>query len=370
MSASILWGLKRRLFLHVSTGAADLAYYRRRMPQKLAALTALLCEECGLSAEQLHRHEHFLHAFSFTRAMQAWRPHYLHSYFFYEQSLFALVAAHMLGIPRGVSCYADHLLQDYVLKMVPLHLRNCAVVVATSSRIGAELEGLHGARLPAVLVKPNAIDTRSFSPRLRTAYQPGSVLHLLCVSRIDPKKGLEYLLEATAMLQARGYRVETTIVGASAADSDGSNYETALRAQAAQLGVSEVVHFAGKCDSADVRKRLAAADLFVAPFVELANGDKDGIPTAILEAMASACPIIATDAGSIGEIVGHSRDAWIVPQRDGAALAAAVDHLLTSPGLAACLSAAALARVQAQFDIGVCERAFHQRIRAAVEAAA
>ena len=101
----------------------------------------------GLSPAALLDHEHVLHAFSFTRAVEAWRADYLHSYFFYEQSLFTWVASSLLGLPRGVSCYADHVLDDYALKAIRLQLADAAVVVATSRRIRDELNHLHGTPL-------------------------------------------------------------------------------------------------------------------------------------------------------------------------------------------------------------------------------
>ena len=75
-------------------------------------------------------------AFAFARCADAYAPDYLHSYFFYEGTLFALVASMLLDIPRGVSCYADHMLDDYALKVVGLHLRQTSLVIATSQRTG------------------------------------------------------------------------------------------------------------------------------------------------------------------------------------------------------------------------------------------
>jgi colanic acid/amylovoran biosynthesis glycosyltransferase len=101
------------------------------------------------------------------------------------------------------------------------------------------------------------------------------------------------------------------------------------------------------------------------PFVELANGDKDGIPTALLEAMAAGCAIVSTDAGSILEAVDHDVEALVVPQRDGTALANAIEALTKDVGLRARLSRAAMLRVRREFDIDECEKLFHQRVYAA-----
>lgn len=367
-SCDDLWPLKRRLLLHPPTGRADLAHFRRRMPAKVEALIEHLAAGAGLRREEVERHEQFLEAFSFARAVEAWGADYIHSYFFYEQTLFALVASQLLGIPRGVSCYADHLLQDYPLKVVPLHLRTCSVIVATSLTIRHELEGLHGGPLQAIVVKPNAIDTSSFQVKPRRARAAGEPLRLLSVNRLDPKKGLEYLIEAVRTLLDRHVAVEVDIVGAPSDHSqEGPLYEQALRAQVATLGLARAVRFSGQRNSREVRVFLENADVFVASSVELPNGDKDGIPTAVLEAMAAGCVIVATSAGSICEVIDDGREGLIVPQRDAGALADAVERLAHDEILAARLSATAAARARRDFDVGRSEVEFHGRVHGAIE---
>src|SRR5262249_20652517 len=138
---------------------ADYVYYRQKLPNKVEALVEKLCRASGLSSGELREHYHFRQAFSYTRMVELFRPDYLHSYFFYEGTLFTLFASYLLDIPRGVSCYADHLLSDYVLKVVPLHLEQCSIAVATSHRIKRELMCIapHLAS-EKIVVKPNAIN--------------------------------------------------------------------------------------------------------------------------------------------------------------------------------------------------------------------
>lgn len=369
----ILWPLRRRLVLDRETGARDLAHFERRTPGRVRRLLEHLAQATGLSTQALRGHEHVLCAFSFARAMRAWRADYLHSYFFYEQSLFVWVAAQLLERPRGVSCYADHLLQDYPLKAVARQLADSAVIVATSRRIADELEALHGGPLPGLLVKPNAVDIRSFPPRPPAAPHAAvpQPLRLLTVCRLDPKKGLEHLLDALLHLHARGLPLRVHVAGeADRAQPEARAYEAALRARAAPLEAAGVLRFLGRCDSHQVRAELQAAEVFVAPFVELANGDKDGIPTAVLEAMAAGCAIVATDAGSIPEIVADGREGLLVPQRDPAALAEALAALATDPARARALGQAARVRAQREFDIAVCEQPFHAAVQAAVRTTA
>ena len=362
---SLMWRIKRRLLLASRLRDHDLRFYQKRMPERVDALTRTISEASGLSRHALLGHDHFLQAFSFTRMAAAWRPDYLHSYFFYEQTLFTLVASSLLGIPRGVSCYADHMLEDYPLKLVALNVTTCDVVVATSKRIKAELETIVGrGPLSQVIVKPNAIDTREFESSTRDDRPAGRKPCLVSVCRIEPKKGLTYLVDAVSLLRQSGIDVDLHLVGAPDDHMPESlAYAKDLDAQVARLGLATAVHFEGRRTSEEVREFLARADVFVAPFVELENGDKDGISTAVLEAMAARCAIVATDAGSTTEVIDSGKDGVIVPQRDAVQLASAIRTVLSDPALAARLGRNASEKAARQFDVAHCEGLFHERIR-------
>ena len=363
---SILWPLRRRLILTDRTSNDDLAYYRRRVPDRVEAAARALAVASGLTAAQVLEHRHFRHAMSFTRMADCWRADYLHSYFFYERTLFAFVASMLLEIPRGVSCYADHMLDDYALKLIPLHMRTAQVVVATSARIRRELETIAGQTLANAIVKPNAVDTSQFTPERRA--QSGGPLNIVCVSRIHPKKGIIHLADAMGCLGRRGVAATLHVLGAAdEGDSESAEYQRLLQARIAELGPACDIRLDGWKTGEEVRQYLAAADVFTAPFIELPNGDKDGIPTALLEAMASGCAIVTSDAGSITEVIENGVEGLVVPQSDPAALADAIERLANDGALRARLSRGAVERVRREFDIGRCESLFHGSVRAAIE---
>lgn len=358
---ALLWKVKRAHPLHWKGHERDFLRYQKRMPEKVDTLVRKLCEASGMASQTLLQHEHFLQAFAFTRLVEAYRPHYIHSYFFYERSLMALIAAYLLDIPRGISCYADHLLHDYDLKVVPLHLEWCDVVIATSERIKRELLSLAPQVKPErILVKPNAIDTEYFP--LFTRHEPAvnEPFRLVCVSRLDPKKGLLYLIEAIQLLCQRQVRVALHLVGDAEADDP---YKRRLIQRIAAFGLENVVHLEGWQPAAGVQRCLQKAHVFVAPFIETVTGDKDGIPTALLEAMSTGLPAVATDAGSITEVITHRQDGIVVPQRDPRALADAIESLLRYPAQRQQMGREAAAKIRRYFDVRVCEQRFHTRLR-------
>jgi len=365
-AARQIWGLRRMVILSDGIAARDMRSYVKRMPERVAELVRLIAEASGLTPDQVRSHRHFRQAFSFARAAECWKAEYLHSYFFYERTLFALVASHLLGIPRGVSCYADHVLDDYSLKLVPLHLRTCAVAVATSARIKEELETIAGRVLPQAITKPNAIDVRQFSAARRAPISPDRPVRFVTVCRIHPKKGLVYLVEAARLLRDNGLQFFAQIVGEPDNDAEGRACFQALLQRIADNGLEKVIALEGRKNSAEVREYLAGADIFVSPFIELPNGDKDGIPTALLEAMAAGCAIVTTNAGSILEVVDHEREGLIVPQRDAEALAGAILRLIQDGDLSRRIQQNAILRVHRQFDSSHTEDVFHARVRAAL----
>jgi colanic acid/amylovoran biosynthesis glycosyltransferase len=245
-----------------------------------------------------------------------------------------------------------------------------SVVVATSARIKQELETLAGRSLPQVIVKPNAIDAGQF-PRNEFSRTISGPCRIVTVSRIHPKKGLTHLLDAAELLLERGVAATVSILGApDADDTESCAYYNEVRERVEKRNMGAIVRLEGQKSSVEVRRYLAEADIFVAPFVELPNGDKDGIPTALLEAMASGCAIVATNAGSITEVVRNGMEGIVVPQRDANALAQAIVKLIQDDGLRLRISRAAFERVVSEFDIRQCEGLFHGRVHAAIKGGA
>jgi glycosyltransferase involved in cell wall biosynthesis len=351
------------LAAHPAAGRAALARFRRERAATVADVLGALAAESGLAVEALLGRPDVLRGFAFASLAEAFRADYLHSYFFYEGSLAAWLAARLLGLPRGVVAYADHRLADYPLKVVRLQLADAALVVASCARVARELAAIAPECGPRILIKPNTIDPRVFTARRRAVPTPGAPLRVLAVSRIDPKKGLLDLVEAGALLAARGLAVEIAIAGG-ADDSPGSLAELArLRARLAAPGASVPVTLLGPLDESALVDHLHAAHLFVAPAVELADGDADGIPTALLEAMASGLPVVATDAGAIAEALTDGREGRLVPQRSPPALAAALAELAADPAARARMGEAAARTARARFAAEGVEPALHERLR-------
>jgi colanic acid/amylovoran biosynthesis glycosyltransferase len=100
-----------------------------------------------------------------------------------------------------------------------------------------------------------------------------------------------------------------------------------------------------------VREGLDRADVLVAASVTAADGDEEGIPNVLKEAMASGLPVVATRHAGIPELVEDGVSGWLVPERDEAALAAALERLASEPGRWPAMGRAGRARVEREYDI-------------------
>lgn len=138
---------------------------------------------------------------------------------------------------------------------------------------------------------------------------------IVTVGRLVDKKGFQILLDALAVSE-KPWRLE--VIG------DGP-LESSLSERVERLDLTDRVTLRGSLEEADVRVALRRAAVMSLPCIELASGDRDGVPTVLVEAMASGAAVVTTDAGSIPELVGDT--GVIVAQRDRQALAEALDGL-------------------------------------------
>ncbi len=220
-------------------------------------------------------------------------------------------------------------------------LRSCScTIIAVAPEVrAAAVEKL---RLPAskVVDVPNGIDTEAFAhpdpaivaARRRELLADSAGPLVMAVGNLRQPKGHEYLIAATPLVAQTFPTVRVAIVGRKTA------YEPVLREQIAACGVEDQVVLTGQ--RRDVAELVAAADLFVLPSV------LEGLPLALLEAMAAGKPVVATAVGGVPRVVDDGETGRLVEPANPAALAAAMVQLLSNPEQSARLAAAGLARVR------------------------
>lgn len=161
--------------------------------------------------------------------------------------------------------------------------------------------------------------------------------------RLISKKGLDLTLDAFAAVHREYPRATLTIAG------DGPLKEE-LEAQAARLGVAESVRFTGFLDQADLRKEVAASHFFLHPSRTTSDGNREGVPNAMLEAMASGATVIATKHGGIPEAVESGESGWLVEENDGPGLTEGLLALIRDPQKSLVMAQKGRERVEMMFD--------------------
>jgi glycosyltransferase involved in cell wall biosynthesis len=175
------------------------------------------------------------------------------------------------------------------------------------------------------------IDLDAF--RVRDTRPLGQPPRIIIVGRLSPEKGHLVLFQAVAALRMRGIHVAVEVVG-------GGSFERALRAEVAELALQDRIQFTGELESDHVRQRLGGADVFcLASFAE-------GLPISIMEAMAVGVPVVTTWIAGIPELAIDRQTALTVAPGDAAALADALELIVTDGALRSRLTVAARAAVE------------------------
>ena len=169
-------------------------------------------------------------------------------------------------------------------------------------------------------------------------------LRILGVGRLVIKKGFDLLVEACAILRDQGLDVDLRIIGGFGEHADDLRSLIAARSLEAQ---AELV---GPRSQAEIYAELRAADVFCLPCRVMGNGDRDGIPNVLVEAMSIGVPVVTTPVSGIPELVEDGRSALVVAQEDPEALAVALRRLHDHPELARRLGAAGQGVVLERFD--------------------
>jgi glycosyltransferase involved in cell wall biosynthesis len=167
---------------------------------------------------------------------------------------------------------------------------------------------------------------------------------IIGVGRLIEKKGFEYLIDACAILVERGCEFTCDMIG------EGERY-AALGARIAQHGLEGRVRLLGALPQEQVLEALRESAVFAAPCVVGADGNRDGLPTVLLEAMAVGTPCVSTDVTGIPEAVLDGETGDIVPQHDARALAGAIERLLEDRQRGVRYATAARQLMQERFDI-------------------
>jgi glycosyltransferase involved in cell wall biosynthesis len=189
------------------------------------------------------------------------------------------------------------------------------------------------------------VDTALFCPQAPNGKPPGPV-RLLAVGNLIEKKGHAVLVRACRLLLDQGYRFHCAIIG------EGEQHD-AIQQEVARLGLTGHVELLGGRTHDEVRRQLQQSQVFVLPCVDARNQneDLDGIPVALMEAMAQGVPVVSTTISGIPELIEDGVSGLLVPEKDEARLAGALGQLIRDKDLRAALGSGGRRRIEDRFDL-------------------
>lgn len=266
---------------------------------------------------------------------------HLHAHFGSVATDVARAAARLTGISYSFTAHAKDIFHiDVSSDDLRRKLADASAVVTVSDYNLHHLRSRYGAAADRVVRVYNGIDLDRFpfsAPTRRPPVVAG-------VGRLVPKKGFAHLVDAVALLAETRPDVRLDLVGT-------GEQEQALRDQVTALGLDAQVRFHGGLPQGQIREVVREAAVLAAPCVVAPDGNRDGLPTVLLESMALGTPCVATPVTGVPEAVWHDDTGLLVPEGDPVALARALARLIDDAWLRERLAARARALVEREFDV-------------------
>jgi glycosyltransferase involved in cell wall biosynthesis len=282
---------------------------------------------------------------------------HLHAHFAHSPTSVALFASRLSGLPFSFTAHAKDIYTSDA-RQLREKIALARFVVTCTGYNRRHLLRLSDGRTPIHRIY-HGIDTRLFAadgPDNESG-PPAAPYRLLTVARLTAKKGLPTVYRALRRLRDQGLRLRHSLIG------DGEDRQ-AILALIRELGLGADTELLGTLPHETVLAHYRRADLLVLGCEVAPNGDRDGIPNVLLEAMAMGVPVVATRVSAIPELVRHGQSGLLVAPRDPAALARAMTRLLTDQPLRRQVIRAARQQVRAGFD----NRVLVQRLAAVYRA--
>jgi glycosyltransferase involved in cell wall biosynthesis len=337
-SARVLPSVRFPGTLAPATLVANLGWLARRPRRYLSTLAAVLRGALRYSvAEAAAEAVVFVKAAPLAREATRAGVDHVHAHFASHPATAAWVVHRLTGTPFSFTAHANDLfVAPVLLERKAADARFVAAVSEYNRRY--LLDRCPGAKVELVHC---GVDVERLSPYELDGRAADKVL---CVASLQPKKGHADLVDAVALLAERRPGVSLELVG------EGPERER-IESRARERGVAARVRLLGARPAEEVRDRLARARAFALPSVRLPSGRMEGIPVALMEAMAAGVPVVATRLSGTPELVQDGVTGLLVEPHAPEALAAALERLLSDADLAAELSRNARALVERSFSL-------------------
>lgn len=269
---------------------------------------------------------------------------HIHAHFATHPAFAAWLINQITGISYSVTVHAHDIFVNKT--MLRQKIENACKVVAISEFNRRYLDDFLGGDVKEkTSVIRCGIEPEKYSLKNREdGVALRNPLKILCIGSLQPYKGISYLIDACAILRDKGVNFRCQVIGKGELQSE-------LQNRIAKKGLGEFVILLGPRKQDEVAKLLSEADCYVQPSVITNTGKMEGIPVAIMEAMAAGLPVIASNLSGIPELVKHQQTGLLVAPADSEALADAILKIGEAPDFASKLSEQGREWVLTEFDL-------------------
>ena len=266
---------------------------------------------------------------------------HLHAHFATSPTTVTRLAARFAGISHSFTAHAKDIFHQTIDRdELTAKLRDAGAVITVSDFNVAYLQDQFGNNAQSVVRLFNGLDLGVFPYSAPLKRQP----RIVAIGRLVEKKGFHVLIAACRELARRGVDFSCVIAGA-------GELEQGLAEQINAARLRDHVQLLGARPLREIIELVQSAAVLAAPCVVGADGNRDGLPTVLLEAMALGTPCVSTAVTGIPEVIRHDETGLLTPEKDPVALAAALERLLRDADLCIRLANAARKRIEADFDI-------------------
>jgi len=266
---------------------------------------------------------------------------HLHSHFASSATNVARISSHFSNVPFSFTAHAKDIFHENTdFRDLQTKLRDASAVVTVSDYNFNYLHRTFGSYANSVRRIYNGMDLKKLLYRKPENRKP----NIITIGRLIEKKGLDVLIDACAILAKKDLEFNCRIIGK-------GDLEPQLQAQINENQLQDKVELAGAIPRREVIESFYNAAVFAAPAIIAQDGNRDGLPTTLLESMALGTPCVATDVTGIPEIITDKVTGLSVEQNDPVGLANALEKLLHNPSLGVSLSENAHKLIELKFDI-------------------
>ncbi len=267
---------------------------------------------------------------------------HLHAHFAHDATRVAMIAGDFASIPFSFTGHAvDIFRHDVDRTLLKRKIEKAKAVVTVSDTNKSFLTDLSILNADKIVRIYNGIDLNRFRPN---SHQPGKEFIILTVGRLVEKKGHDVLIRAVSILRDKRLPVRLQIVGKGMMRSE---LDQLIR----KLKLQNTVDMLGPLTQSETLERLQEADIFALACIVAADGNRDGLPVSIVEALSCGVPVITTDVTGNREVIDNNFNGLLIARSDPVEFAKAIEKLVNDKTLRSRLAASARPSVIQKFDL-------------------